>query len=45
MKLQRDFHNNNLKVTLNTTKDKCSKFLAKVGLPDLGFWAVVIRNH
>jgi hypothetical protein len=44
MKLQRDFHNNNLKVTLNTN-DKCSKIAAKVGLPDLGFWAVGIRNH
>jgi hypothetical protein len=45
MKLQRDFHNNNLKVTLNTANDKCSKISAKVGLPDLGFWAVGIRNR
>jgi DNA phosphorothioation-dependent restriction protein DptG len=44
MKLQRDFHNNNLKVTLNTTNDKCSKISAKVGLPDLGFWAVGTRK-
>jgi len=41
MKLQRDFHNNNLKVTLNTTNDKCSKISAKVGFARfrvLGSW-------